>query len=98
MIRANKGFYQAAAATNVIVATGKAVLERIIIGADVAGGVIEVSDSDNDGNGNIQIRLAGNTLMTSTGGCIEVGEVFENGIAADLTNQTNVTFIWTEVV
>lgn len=89
--------YQAAAATNVIVATGKAILHRIIIGADVASGVIEISDSPNDGNGNIKIRLAGSTLLTSTGGCVEVGTVFDTGISADLTNQTEVTFIWEPV-
>lgn len=95
MINANNKTYQATPSTNVIVAAGKAILERIIIGADVAASVIEISDSATDGNGNIKIKLAGAALMTATGGVVEVGALFENGIAADLTNQTDVTFIWT---
>lgn len=94
MINANNQTYQAAAAANVVVATGKAILERIIIGADVSTATIEISDSATDGDGNVKILLTGSTLMTSTGGVVEIGAVFENGIAADLTNQTNVTFIW----
>ena len=86
--------YQAAAAADVIVATGKATLERIIIGADVSTGTIEISDSASDGDGNVKILLTGSTLMTSTGGCVEIGAVFNDGITADLTNQTNVTFVW----
>lgn len=86
--------YQAAAAANVVVATGKAILHRIIIGADVATGTIEVSDSPSDGDIDVRIFLTGSTLMTSTGGCVEVGTVFNTGICADLTNQTQVTFIW----
>ena len=97
MPRASKKTYQAAAATNVIVATGKAILERIIIGADVASGVIEISDSDSDGNGNIVVRLAGSTLMTSNAGVVEIGAVFDNGISCEMTNQTYVTFIWSEI-
>lgn len=96
MINANNQTYQASAAANVVVASGKAILERIIIGADVASGTIEVSDSATDGDGNVKILLTGSTLMTSTGGCVEVGTVFNNGITADLTNQTNVTFVWHE--
>lgn len=86
--------YQATAAANVVVATGKAILHRIIIGADVATSTIEVSDSPSDGDGDVRILLTGSTLMTSTGGVVEVGTVFRTGICADLTNQTNVTFIW----
>lgn len=86
--------YQAAAAANVVVATSYALLERIIIGADVASGVIEISDSASDGDGDVKVYLAGSTLMTSTGGSVEINAVFPSGIAADLTNQTNVSFVW----
>ena len=84
----------AGAGANNIIATGKAVLHRILIGADVASGDIEVSDHATDGDGNVKIQHTGSTLMTANGGCIEVGALFENGITADLTNQTKVTFIW----
>lgn len=89
-----KPVYQAAAAADVVVSTGPAILEKIIIGADVASAVIEVSDSASDGDGNVQIYLAGSTLMTSCGGEVIVGATFQHGICADLTNQTNVTFVW----
>ena len=90
--------YQATAAANVVVATGKAILHRILIGKDVASSVIEVSDHASDGDVNVQIYLEGSTLLTSTGGVVEVGTIFEAGICADLTNQTNVTFIWEPLV
>lgn len=86
--------YQAAAAADVVVSTGPAILEKIIIGADVASAVIEVSDSPNDGDGNVKIMLSGSTLMTSCGGEVIVGATFQYGICADLTNQTQVTFVW----
>lgn len=89
--------YQAAAAANVVVAKNKAVLHRILIGKDVSTATIEVSDSATDGDGNVKVYAEGSTLMTANGGVIEVGALFENGITADLTNQTNVTFIWDPV-
>jgi len=98
MINANNITYQAAAAANVVVTTKPAILERIIIGADVGSGVIEISDSIDDGDGNVLVYLAGSTLLTQTGGVVEVGAVFPTGITADLTNQTQVTFIWKETI
>ena len=89
--------YQAAASADVVVTAKPAVLERIIIGADVGSAVIEVSDHASDGDGNVKVYLAGDTLLTATGGVVEVGAVFPAGICADLTNQTNVTFIWRNV-
>lgn len=86
--------YQAAAAANVVVSADPCYLHKIIVGADVASAVIEVSDSATDGDGNVKVYAAGNTLMTSLGGEIEVNAKFAKGITADLTNQTNVTFIW----
>lgn len=93
-MNAGKPFYQAAPAADVIVSTGAAILEKIIIGSDVAGSIIEVSDSNSDGDGNVQIYLASDTLLADTGGEIIVGATFQNGIAADITNQTHVTFVW----
>ncbi len=79
---------------NQIVATGKCILHRIIVGADVASADVEVSDSATDGDGNVKIQLTGSTLMTSIGGSIEVGAIFQSGIALDVVNQTKMTFIW----
>lgn len=85
--------YFATAGDNKIVATGKAILRRIIFGADVASGDVEISDSASDGDGNIVMQLTGSTLMTAHG-TVEVNAVFKNGIALDLINQTKVTVIW----
>lgn len=82
--------YQAAAAANVVVCAGPALLIGIIIGANVGSSVVEISDSKTDGDGNVQIYLAGDTLL----GDYDINAVFPNGITADLTNQTNVTFIY----
>jgi len=90
----NEKTYQAAAGADVVVTAKPATLVRIIIGADVGSGVIEVSDHATDGDGNVKVYLAGSTLLTQTGGCVEVGANFPAGITADLTNQTNVTFVW----
>jgi len=89
-----KPVYAAAAAANVVVSTGAAILEKIIIGADVASSVIEVSNSPDDGDADVKIYLAGSTLMTSCGGSIEVNAIFPKGICADIANQTHVTFVW----
>jgi hypothetical protein len=85
--------YQAAAAANVVVSATPAILVGMIIGADVASSVIEVSDSATDGDGAVKIELTGSTLMTSCGGYVPVGAYFATGIASDMTNQTDVTFI-----
>ena len=86
--------YQAAAAVNVIAKASAGYLKGIIIGADVAGAVIEISDHATDGNGAVIIKLAGATLMTSTGGYIPINCKMSAGISADLINQTDVTFIY----
>lgn len=91
---AGKPFYQAAAGANVVISTGPAVLEKIIVGKDVAGAIIEVSDSVNDGDGDVKIYIEGATLLTQTGGEILCGASFVKGICADITNQTNLTFVW----
>lgn len=86
--------YFATAGDNKIITAGKAVLHRIIIGKDVASSVIEISDSASDGDENLKAQIEGSTLMTANGGCVEFGTVFANGIAMDLTNQTNVSVVW----
>ena len=91
---AGKPFYQAAPDTDVVIATGPAILEKIIIGADVAASTIEVSDSVDDGDGDVKIFLTGSTLMTSCGGEIICGVSFVKGICADIAAQTNITFVW----
>ena len=89
--------YQGAAAADVVVSTKPAILHRILVGADVGSAVIEVSDHISDGDGNVKIKYTGSTLMTATGGVIEVGAIFRDGITADLTNQTDVTFVHSPV-
>lgn len=89
--------YLSGAGANQIVTTKKAILHRILVGKDVASAVIECSDSASDGNGNVQVYAAGSTLMTATGGVIEVNAHFHQGIALDLTNQTNVAVVWSPV-
>ena len=86
--------YQAAAGANVVVSDGPAILHGIIIGADVASAVIEISDHVSDGDGDVKIQLNGSTLLTATGGYVPVNAHFLKGITADLTNQTQVTFIF----
>lgn len=86
--------YQAAAAANVVVSSTPAILVGMIIGADVGSAVVEVSDHASDGDGNVKIMLTGSTLMTSCKGYVPVGAYFATGIASDMTNQTDVTFIY----
>ena len=82
--------YIAAAGVNEVISTGPAILERIIVGADVGSSVIEVSDSKDDGDGDVKVYLAGSALS----GVYEVRAEFRNGITVDITLQSNVSFVW----
>ena len=82
--------YQAAAATDVVVKAAPGLLHAIIIGKDVgAGAIVKVSDHVSDGDGNVQVYLEAPTVGTYI-----VDAEFTVGICADLTLQTNVTFVW----
>ena len=81
--------YQATAAANVVIKATQAFLHSIIIGKDVAGGIVEVSDHASDGDGNIKVYLEDPDVGTYL-----VDAMFTVGICADLTLQTNVTFVW----
>jgi hypothetical protein len=82
--------YQAAAAANVVVKATQGLLHSIIIGKSVgAGAIVEVSDHATDGDGNVKIYLEAPSVGTYL-----VDAFFEVGICVDLTNQTNVMFIW----
>ena len=81
--------YQAIAAANVVIRAQPGFLHAIIVGKDVAGGIIEVSDHASDGDGNVKVYLEDPTV-----GVYPVNALFDVGICADLTLQTNVTFIW----
>jgi len=97
MAYGNRIAYQAAAAADVVVKAAPGRLYGVIIGADVASSVIEISDSATDGDGNIKIKLAGSALMTANNGGLYFGPegiAFDNGIAADITLQSDVTFIY----
>jgi len=82
--------YLASAGDDNVITTEPAVLHKIIVGKDVASSVIKVSDHISTGDANVVIQLEGSALK----GVYEVEMVFKAGICADLTNQTNVTFIW----
>lgn len=82
--------YIAAAGTDKVISTKPAILERIIVGADVGSSIIEVSDSATDGDGDVKILLSGSALS----GVYEVRAEFRNGITADITLQSNVSFVW----
>ena len=82
--------YQATAATNVIIKATQGLLHSIIVGKSVgAGAIVEVSDHATDGDGNVKIYLEAPAVGTYL-----VGAFFEVGISVDLTNQTNVSFVW----
>lgn len=87
--RNNVVTYIASAGVNNVVFDGPAILDKIIVGKDVAGGVVEVSDHDSDGDGNVKVYLEDPTV-----GEYSVGAKFDHGITADLTTQTNVSFVW----
>lgn len=82
--------YQATATANVVIKAAQGLLHAIIIGKAVgAGAIVEVSDHATDGDGNVKIYLEAPTVGTYL-----VDAMFEVGICVDLTNQTNVAFIW----
>ena len=86
----NKAYFATAGADKVIKASA-GFLHAIIVGKAVASAVVEVSDHASDGDGNVKIYLAGDAIGPRT---YIVDAEFKNGISADLTNQTNVTFIY----
>ena len=90
MFQTGEKVYQATAAANVVVTAKPAILLRIIVGKDVGSSVVEVSDHASDGDGNVKIYLEGDTLK----GVYEINATFNTGICVDLTNQTNITFIY----
>lgn len=94
MREVNNYSYQATAGANKVIKASAATLVGIIIGKDVGSSVIEISDHVSDGDGAVKVYLEGSTLMTSTGGYVPINARFGAGICADLTNQTNVTFIY----
>lgn len=81
--------YQAAAAANIIVNAGPARLVKVIVGKDVTGGIIEVSDHLTDGDGNVVLHFEDPNI-----GSYDVDMYFRTGIVVDMTIQTNVTFVY----
>ena len=82
--------YIATAGADKVITAQRAFLHRIIIGKDVSNAIVEISDHASDGDGDVQIYLSGSTLS----GVYEIGTEFNKGICADLTLQTNVTFVF----
>lgn len=85
-------YYATAPSANTLVYTGKCVLERIIIGADVATSSIVIGDDRSAAATNTVISITGSTLMTSKAGD-DLGIEFQNGICVTVTNQTKITFV-----
>jgi len=83
--------YQAAASADVVVKAGAGNLHAIVVGKAVASSVIEVSDDASDGDGDVVIYLEGDTLGPAL---YPVNMAFGTGITSDITNQSNVTFIY----
>lgn len=82
--------YQAAATPDVIIKAAPGFLHSIIVGEDVSGGIIEVSDHASDGDGNVVIYLKDPDVRV-----YPIDAEFTTGIAADLTGaQTHVAFVW----
>ena len=81
--------YQATAAANVVVSDAPAFLHSIIVGKYVSGGIIEVSNHASDGDAAVLIYLDSAPV-----GTVLIDAAFNVGICADLTTQTNVTFVW----
>lgn len=87
--RTNNVKYIAGAGVDNVVFAGPAILERIIVGKGVAGGIVEVSDHASVGNGNVKVYLEDPSV-----GEYVVGAKFDKGITANLTTQTNVSIVW----
>ena len=66
-------------------------LHAIVVGDAVASAIIEVSDHASDGDGNVKVYLAGDTLGPAL---YPINMTMASGIATDITNQTHVTFFW----
>ena len=81
--------YVAAAGADNVIKASPGFLHAIIIGKDVTGGIVEVSDHVSDGDGGVKVYLE-----DPLPGTYPVNGLFLNGITADLTTQTNVTFVW----
>jgi len=88
--------YVATASANEVIKAKPGYLHAIIIGEWVTGGTVEVSDSVDDGDGNVKIFLkAGATDASGFPKTILVDAQFDTGITADIGgSQTKVTFIW----
>jgi len=76
-------------ATSQQIITGKCVLLRIIVGADVASSDIEIGDSITASTENTRLKLTSSTLK----GVYECQMDFHNGIWSTHTNQTKVTYV-----
>lgn len=81
--------YKAAAGADNVIKASQGLLHSIIVGKDVAGGIIEVSDHATDGDGAIKVYLEDPAVGTYL-----IDAEFTEGITADITTQTNVTFVW----
>lgn len=83
--------YHATAGANKVIKNSAGFLHAIGVGTSVASSVIEVSDHASDGDGNVKIYLAGDTIGPAV---YPVNMTMSSGITVDITNQTHCTFIY----
>lgn len=81
--------FQIGAGANKVIKATPGFLHAIIVGKDVAGGIIEVSDHASDGDANVKVHLEDPNVGTYI-----IDAEFEVGIAVDQTTQTHVTYIY----
>lgn len=87
-MKRNKIHYQAAAAADIQISPGPAILERVIIGA--AGTTTEIADHPDTVAGSIKVKISSPAAGQEFG----VNAYFHNGISMTLTTQTDVTVVW----
>lgn len=87
--KANSHTYVAGAGDDNVIKASAGVLVGIIVGKKVTGGIIEVSDHASDGDAAIKVYLEEADV-----GYYPVNTAFGTGISANITTQTNVTFVW----
>ena len=81
--------YVAAAGADNVIKNKPGYLHAVVVGKDVNGGIIEVSNHASDGDGDVQVYLA-----DPTPGTYLIQAEFSTGITVDMTTQTNCSFIF----
>jgi hypothetical protein len=83
--------YTSGPTTNWIVKGSAGFVHAIHVGTGVASSIIEMSDHATDGDGNVKIYQAGDTIGPAV---YPLNITMGTGITLDITNQTHVTVIY----